>query len=118
MDAISPPLVTAATIADLRCADALDVLAEGGTFDLIFADARGGKWDGLDRTIAALNPRGMLIVDAMALTPQWDAEQHASQDQVRGTLLTSPLLRSVELSHGSGVILSTRHANPGAGDQS
>ena len=100
---------------DLRCADALDVLAEGGTFDLIFADAPGGKWDGLDRTIAALNPHGLLIVDDMTPTPQWDAEQHTRQEQVRRTLLTSPLLRSVELSHGSGVILSTRHANAGTG---
>ena len=43
-------------------------------------------------------------------TPQWDAEQHARQRQVRQVLLTSPLLTSVELRHGSGVILSTRHA--------
>ena len=108
----------ARSVGDPDVGQILAVLAEGGTFDLIFAGARGGKWDGLDRTIAALNPHGMLIVDDMAPTSQWDAEQHASQDQVRGTLLTSPLLRSVELSHGSGVILSTRHANPGAGDQS
>jgi predicted O-methyltransferase YrrM len=95
---------------DLRCADALAVLAEAGTFDLIFADAQGGKWEGLDRTIAALAPRGMLIVDDMTATPQWDTQQHASQQHVREVLLTSPLLTSVELRHGSGVILSTRHA--------
>ena len=60
----------------------------------------------------------MLIVDDMTPTPDWDAAQHTRQEQVRHTLLTSPLLRSVELSHGSGVILSTRHANPGVGNQS
>jgi predicted O-methyltransferase YrrM len=32
---------------DLRLGDALDFLNEGGSFDLIFADAQGGKWDGL-----------------------------------------------------------------------
>lgn len=94
---------------ELRCADALDVLGEAGRFDLIFADAQGGKWEGLDRTIAALAPHGMLIVDDMTATPQWDTEQHARQQQVRQALLTSPLLTSVELRHGSGVILSTRH---------
>ena len=31
------------SFADLRCADALEVLGESGTFDLIFADAAGGK---------------------------------------------------------------------------
>jgi predicted O-methyltransferase YrrM len=94
---------------ELRCADALDVLGEAGRFDLIFADAQGGKWEGLDRTIAALAPHGMLIVDDMTPAPQWDTEQHARQQQVRQALLTSPLLTSVELRHGSGVILSTRH---------
>ena len=94
---------------ELRCADALAVLGEAGRFDLIFADAQGGKWEGLDRTIAALAPHGMLIVDDMTPTPQWDTEQHAKQQHVRQVLLTSPLLTSVELGHGSGVILSTRH---------
>src|SRR5450631_1775884 len=47
---------------DLRVGDALGVVGEGGTFDLIFADAQGGKWAGLDRTIAALRPHGLLVV--------------------------------------------------------
>jgi len=34
------------------------VLAQGGTFDLIFADAPAGKWHGLDRTFTALGPYG------------------------------------------------------------
>lgn len=96
---------------DLRCADALEFLGESGTFDLIFADAQGGKWDGLDRTIAALRPHGLLLVDDMAPRPDWSVEQHTKQGQVRQTLVTSPLLTSVELDHGSGVILSTRRAH-------
>jgi demethylmenaquinone methyltransferase/2-methoxy-6-polyprenyl-1,4-benzoquinol methylase len=88
--------------------DALDVLAEGGRFELIFADAPGGKWDGLDRTIAALRPRGLLLVDDMAPAPDWPAEQHTRQAEVQRTLLTSPLLTSAELPCGSGMILSTR----------
>jgi predicted O-methyltransferase YrrM len=95
---------------ELRCADALTVLGEAGEFDLIFADAQGGKWEGLDRTVAALAPHGLLVVDDMTATPQWDAGQRAQQQQVRQTLLTSPLLTSVELDHGSGVILSSRRA--------
>jgi predicted O-methyltransferase YrrM len=95
---------------DLRVGDALGVLGEAAAFDLIFADAPGGKWAGLDRTIAALRPHGLLVVDDMTPTPEWTTEQHARQDDVRQALLTRPLLTSVELDHGSGVILATRHA--------
>jgi demethylmenaquinone methyltransferase/2-methoxy-6-polyprenyl-1,4-benzoquinol methylase len=98
---------------ELRCADALDVLAGAGQYDLIFADAQGGKTRGLERTIAALAPHGMLVVDDMSPQPTWDAEVAASQPGVRRALLSSPLLTSVELAHGSGVILSTRRAAPG-----
>jgi predicted O-methyltransferase YrrM len=93
---------------DLRLADAIDVLAEGGLFDLIFADAQGGKWEGLDRTVAALRPGGLLLVDDMTPAPDWPADRRARQAEVRRALLSSPLLTSAELSDGSGVILSTR----------
>jgi len=63
---------------DLRHGDALDVLREGGGFDLIFADAPGGKHEGLDLTIAALNPRGLLVVDDMTPVPRWPAKLHGS----------------------------------------
>jgi demethylmenaquinone methyltransferase/2-methoxy-6-polyprenyl-1,4-benzoquinol methylase len=94
----------------LRCGDALEALAEGGAFDLIFADAPGGKWDGLDRTIAALRPHGLLIVDDMTPLPNWTDTHAAAQDKVRQTLMSAPELTSVELTVGSGVILSARSA--------
>jgi predicted O-methyltransferase YrrM len=93
---------------DLRRGDALDVLREGGGFDLIFADAPGGKHEGLDLTIAALNPRGLLVVDDMTPVPQWPAELRGRQAEVRRALLASPLLTSVELTCGSGVIVCAR----------
>jgi predicted O-methyltransferase YrrM len=95
---------------DLRVGDALDVLAGTGSVDLIFADAPGGKSTGLDRTISALGPHGLLMVDDMTPTPHWTGEQRTRQDGVRRSLLTSPLLTSVELDHGSGVILAARRA--------
>jgi predicted O-methyltransferase YrrM len=95
---------------DLRRGDALDVLGEGGTFDLIFADAPGGKWEGLDRSVAALRPRGLLVVDDMTPEPDWPDSQRAAQDKVRQALLSAPELTSAELAVGSGVILSVRTA--------
>jgi mannose-6-phosphate isomerase-like protein (cupin superfamily) len=70
--------------------------------------APDGKWHGLGQTIAALRPHGMLIVDDMTPMPDWPATQQAIQNRVRQVLLTAPHLISTELTHGSGVILSTR----------
>jgi demethylmenaquinone methyltransferase/2-methoxy-6-polyprenyl-1,4-benzoquinol methylase len=95
---------------DLRRDDALLVLGEGGTFDLIFADAPGGKWEGLDRSVAALRPHGLLVVDDMTPEPDWTDRHRAAVDEVRQALLTAPRLISAELPVGSGVILSARGA--------
>lgn len=95
---------------DFHVGDALELLPGLGTYDLIFADAEGGKQVGLELTIAALNPRGMLVVDDMVPAPGvvWNEEFAAGQDAVRRTLLGHGRLVAVELAgHGSGVILAT-----------
>lgn len=81
--------------------DVLDLFDTLGTFDLIFADAEGGKWHGLGRTIAALAPGGHLLVDDMATG-------HEQTVRVRETLLTHPDLIAAELPCGTGLILATR----------
>ncbi|WP_327009340.1 class I SAM-dependent methyltransferase [Dactylosporangium sp. NBC_01737] len=94
---------------DLRVADACVFLpTAAGAFDLIFADAPGGKTEGLDLTIAALRPRGILAVDDMRPAADWPEDFTARQDGVRRTLVEHPHLVSVELDHGSGMVLSTR----------
>ena len=98
------------SFAELRCGDALAVLAEGATFDLIFADAAGGKAEGLDRSVAALRPHGLLIVDDMTPVPDSADSLRAMQDRVRRALLSAAELTSAELAFGSGVILSVRNA--------
>jgi predicted O-methyltransferase YrrM len=85
----------------LHAGDVLTLFDSLGAFDLIFADAQGGKIHGLDRTIAALAPGGHLLVDDMAVAPE-------HTERVRETLLTHPDLTSVELPCGTGLILSTR----------
>jgi len=78
-----------------------------GTIPALVADAQGGKW-------TARSPRSARMACSwwtnMTATPEWTAEQHTKQDGVRQAFLTSPLLTSIELDHGSGVILATRHA--------
>jgi predicted O-methyltransferase YrrM len=84
----------------LHAGDILTLLDTLGTFDLVFADAQGGKINGLDRTIAALSPGGHLLVDDMSTAPEYTAP-------ARETLLSHPELTAVELACGTGLILAT-----------
>jgi demethylmenaquinone methyltransferase/2-methoxy-6-polyprenyl-1,4-benzoquinol methylase len=88
--------------------DAVEVTAGEGTFDLVFADAQGGKWQGLDVTVAALRPGGHLLVDDMTPPSFVDAHHEAKTAQVRAALLGNPDLVSVPIAWSSGLILSTR----------
>jgi demethylmenaquinone methyltransferase/2-methoxy-6-polyprenyl-1,4-benzoquinol methylase len=95
--------------------DAVEVTAGEGSFDLVFADAQGGKWTGLDVTIAALRPGGHLLVDDM--TPPFYADDHHERKtaEVRAALLGHPELVSVALAWSTGLVLSTRHRGAGQG---
>ena len=94
----------------LALGDATSLLPSLGHFDLVFADAPGGKLEGLGRSVAALQPRGLLVVDDMDLSLH---EEDGLQDaiaRVRVEMLAMPELRCAELDFGSGVILGVRRA--------
>lgn len=100
---------------EIRTADALEFLSSQGDFDLVFPDAPGGKWTGLDRTIAALAPGGVLVMDDMELvlaeTPSEDPardEEYRAKRSVRTDVLDHPDLVAAELDVASGILLATR----------
>jgi len=90
--------------------DGATVVRERAPFDLIFADAPSGKVDGLEHTIAALAPGGVLVVDDM------DPDRHADDGlldaiaTVRRQLMTDPRLLAVDLAWSSGIIIVTKLA--------
>jgi demethylmenaquinone methyltransferase/2-methoxy-6-polyprenyl-1,4-benzoquinol methylase len=86
-------------------AEAVESLAPA---DLLFADAPGGKLHGLDRTVAALAPGGVLVVDDMDVAVHEDDGLADAIVAVRGALLDVPELVVAELAHSSGVIVATR----------
>jgi demethylmenaquinone methyltransferase/2-methoxy-6-polyprenyl-1,4-benzoquinol methylase len=97
-----PPFVT------LQVGDILDRLDTLGRFDLLFADSQGGKWQGLERTIQAVRPGGVLVVDDMR-PPVWLNDEHRiNTERVRATLLTHSDLITAELAAASGIMLATR----------
>ncbi|MGH7153843.1 MAG: O-methyltransferase [Acetobacteraceae bacterium] len=92
----------------LLTGDAMKVTCTAGTFDLIFADAQGGKWEGLDTTVAAVRPSGHLLVDDMTPSEFMDDHHARKTSEVRARLLDHPGLTSVEIAWSTGLILSTR----------
>lgn len=96
----------------VRClhGDAVELLPTLGSFDLIFADAQGGKWDRLDLTIDALSPGGVLVVDDMTPDEWMSAEHEVNTAMVARTLLGHPQLVAAEMAFGSGVITATKRS--------
>ena len=88
--------------------DALDVLTSGEQWSLIFADAQGGKWDGLSHTIAALEPGGTLLVDDMTPASFVDDHHRNKTLEVRERLLSDDRLVTVEMAWSTGLIMSVR----------
>jgi predicted O-methyltransferase YrrM len=82
-----------------------------GTFDLIFADAPGGKTTGLDATIDALRPGGILVVDDMDLSRHGDAALVRALAAVRVRLVADDRLVCAELAFSSGVIVAARRGD-------
>jgi demethylmenaquinone methyltransferase/2-methoxy-6-polyprenyl-1,4-benzoquinol methylase len=88
--------------------DAAESVSKLGTFELVFPDAPGGKLYGLARTLEAIAPRGVLIVDDMDLEQHEDPELRAALVRVRDRLLSRSDLLVAELDLGSGVMLAVR----------
>jgi predicted O-methyltransferase YrrM len=99
---------------DFVVGDATTVLPGLASFDLIFADAEGGKWYGLELTLAALSPGGILLLDD--LVPQdWKSEPDKAAhirkiEEIRQQLNSDPRLITTEMSHASGLLLACRQS--------
>jgi demethylmenaquinone methyltransferase/2-methoxy-6-polyprenyl-1,4-benzoquinol methylase len=93
---------------EFLCADGAHVVEERGPFDLIFADAPGGKITALGATVACLASQGILLVDDM------DPALHTTDDllepiqTVRDTLLSDPRLITIEIPFSTHVIIAVK----------
>ncbi len=88
--------------------DGAEVVGRLGEFDLIFPDAPGGKIFKLSRTVAALRPGGVLVVDDMDLIRHEDDDLRAALTVVRQRLVDNADLVCAELGFGSGVLLAVK----------
>ncbi|MEM7231694.1 MAG: class I SAM-dependent methyltransferase [Planctomycetota bacterium] len=80
-----------------------------GQFDLIFPDAPGGKLTGIESTIQALRPNGVMVLDDMNMDlHEGEDDLIAALQAMRKIVLARTDLRCVELRDGSGVLLASR----------
>jgi predicted O-methyltransferase YrrM len=89
--------------------DGASVVGELGRFHLIFADAPGGKIVKLQRTVDALEPGGILVVDDMELSRHdHDPPLRDALDVVRKRLRSNDRLVCAELNCSSGMIVAVK----------
>jgi demethylmenaquinone methyltransferase/2-methoxy-6-polyprenyl-1,4-benzoquinol methylase len=93
---------------EFACADGAEAVRTLAPLDLVFADAPGGKLDGLDVTVAALAPGGVLVVDDMDPARHADVGHRKAIEAVRTRLLSDPALVAAELTFASGVTVATK----------
>jgi predicted O-methyltransferase YrrM len=79
-------------------------------FDLIFADAWPGKYDGLDETLALLRPGGLYVVDDMSRQPNWPEGHQPRVDALTARLKSHPDLATVALDWASGLVIAARRS--------
>jgi predicted O-methyltransferase YrrM len=92
--------------------DGAQVVGRLGQFDLIFPDAPGGKIFKLRRTVAALRPGGVLVVDDMDPARHDDEQLRSALAVVRHRLLGNAELVCAELGLSSGVIVAVKRRDP------
>jgi predicted O-methyltransferase YrrM len=79
-----------------------------GFFDLIFADAWPGKYEGLDETLALLGPGGLYVIDDMSPQPNWPPGHQPRVDTLATRLKSHPDLATVALDWASGLVIAAR----------
>ena len=88
--------------------DGARLVRELAPVDLVFADAAGGKIDGLESTIDALRPGGMLVVDDMDPARHEPDGLLGAINAVRAALVEHPDLVTAELDFSTGVVIATK----------
>lgn len=111
---IDPQIAGVAASADwpdwveLLVGDAEKLLPSLGKFDLIFADAQGGKWTGLQQTLNALSDHGVLLLDDMNPDRYSEPEHLEAVAGVRNHLAAQEDVILVEIAIGTHLIIATK----------
>ncbi len=95
---------------ELVTVDASEYLASlpGQSFDLVFADAMPGKYEGLDQSLALVKPGGFWIADDLLPQPNWPPGHAARIPDLLEKLAENSEFAMLPLLWGSGVVVAVR----------
>jgi predicted O-methyltransferase YrrM len=94
-------LVTEDAIAFLRRQEPL-------SFDLVFADALRGKYEGLDEALRAVKLGGFYIIDDLLPQPNWPEGHAAKVPGLIVQLFAHPDFLSLSMAWASGIVVAVR----------
>ena len=77
-------------------------------FDLVFADAWPGKYDGLDAALALLKPGGIYVADDMLPQPNWPDGHQARVEAWLADMQARTGYATVRLDWASGIFIAVR----------
>ncbi|PHY22448.1 O-methyltransferase [Caulobacter sp. BP25] len=88
--------------------DGLDYVRsqQASSFDMIFADAWPGKYEGLDETLALLKRGGLYVIDDMTPQLNWPEGHQANVDDLVARLESRADLVVTQLAWASGLVLA------------
>lgn len=78
------------------------------SFDLVFADAMPGKYDGLDEALAVIKPGGFYVIDDMLPQPNWPDGHAEKIPLLMQQLAEKKSFEILPLVWASGVVIAVR----------
>jgi predicted O-methyltransferase YrrM len=84
------------------------LLAEGRTFDLIFADAWPGKYTNLEQALELIRAGGIYIVDDLLPQPNWPEDHPAKVSSLIATLASRPDFHVTCMNWSTGIAIAAK----------
>jgi predicted O-methyltransferase YrrM len=93
---------------DFVLGDGLDFIlrSKPRSFDLIFADAWPGKYEGLEAALGLLRRGGLYVADDMLPQPNWPENHQPRVDGLLSVLSEAPGMTTTFMTWSSGIVIS------------
>jgi predicted O-methyltransferase YrrM len=81
------------------------------SFDLVFADAMPGKYEGLEAALAVVRPGGFYVIDDMLPQPNWPEGHAAKVPALLECLANDKRFFIAPMAWASGIVVAVRKAD-------